>query len=123
MLQNNSSKTPSTASQAGGGGFRFLPIEQLKNTYAVYRRSQKVKAEELSPMPLRVVPAGEFFEIIDGFKRFEMWQTAGFTQVPVVIEQHGSPSDHKKMLLSANAPRRTTTPLDEACIAHSPLCQ
>jgi ParB-like chromosome segregation protein Spo0J len=117
--QKKSLNASKTASQAGGGSLCFLPIERLKSTYAIYRRSQSVKAEELSPMPLRVVPAGDFFEIIDGFKRFEMWKTAGFMQIPVVIEQHGATADHKKLLLSANAPRRTTTALDEACIAHS----
>ncbi|MBF0502535.1 MAG: hypothetical protein HQM09_20525, partial [Candidatus Riflebacteria bacterium] len=119
MKQKKSLRTSDSAFQAGGGSFRFLPIDQLKTTYSIYRRSQNSKAEELNPMPLRVVPVGKYFEVIDGFRRFEMWKIEGFSQIPVVIERHGSSADHKQMLLSANTPRRTITPLDEACIAHS----
>lgn len=119
MQQKEALKASKISSETSFGGFSFLPIARLKTTYSAYRRSEGVKAEELSPLPLRVVPSGEFFEIIDGFKRFETWQLAGVSQIPVVIEPHGSRAVHKRLLLSANTPRRTITPLDEACIVDS----
>jgi len=101
-----------------GSRFRFVPIDRLKTNYAAFRCSKSHSGDE-SPLPLRVVPGGDDYEVIDGFKRLEAWRIAGCSEIPVVIEHGGTPADHKKHLLLSNSPRRTVSALDEACIAHS----
>ena len=55
-------------------------------------------------------------EIIDGFKRFAAWQSDGREKIPVIIESPGSSAEQKRLLLSANSPARTLTPLDEGLV-------
>jgi hypothetical protein len=71
-------------------------------------------------LPLRVVPTDDGdYEILDGFKRFERWCEAGYRSVPAIIERAGSSIEFKRLLLVANSPPRTSSPLDEARIVES----
>ena len=108
---------PTSASR--GETIRFLPISQLRTTYATLRSPVSPPPDDLSALPLRIVPAENHFEIIDGFKRFEAWKESGLTDIPVVIERACSVPQQKKLMLQANAQRRTISPLDEACVAAS----
>lgn len=98
-------------------GVSFLPVEQLRASYASLRPgAPRVPRDGLSDLPLRVAPAKESgtYEVIDGFKRLRRYQEEGRPLVPVVIETELTVCGQKQLLLKANAPPRTTTPLDEA---------
>lgn len=104
----------------------LVPVERLRKSFSALRGSFSTVGPEceLKPLPLRVVAADDGgFEILDGFKRFAAWQAEGRRHVPVMIESPGSSADHKRLLLLANAPRRTLTPLDEALVVDSLLKQ
>ena len=103
-------------------GIRLLAIEQLRSSYATLRPgSRRIPWDGLRDLPLRVAPAQEpgAFEVLDGFKRLARWREQGRRLVPVVVETALSASEHKRLLLSANAPARTTTALDEARVVCS----
>ena len=71
-------------------------------------------------MPLRVVVTTDGgFEVIDGFKRLERWREAGAVEMPVVVEHCSQSIENKRLLLQANSPRKSITPLDEALVVHS----
>src|SRR5439155_1276313 len=77
---------------------------------------------QLRDLPIRVVAAGDgFFEIVDGFKRFARWTDEARAAVPAVVENARSTIEPKLLLLRANAPPRTTTPMDEARVIQSLL--
>jgi ParB-like chromosome segregation protein Spo0J len=94
--------------------FDILPLEKLKTNYAKLRPGRAKPQPDLSPLPIRVVPVGGHYEVLDGFKRLASWREQGYRQIPVVIEAEGRPEDHKRLILLANAPSRTLTALDEA---------
>lgn len=99
----------------------FLPIEKLLTSYAKLRPGRAKKPPSLlAPLPIRVVPiGGDRYEVLDGFKRLESWREEGLREIPVVIEAEGRPEDHKRIILLANAPLRTSTALDEAEVVAS----
>jgi ParB-like chromosome segregation protein Spo0J len=103
------------------GSVRILSAEQIRASYGPLRRGDLAPGSlPVADLPLRVVPAGEdVYEILDGFKRFHRWIEAGYTRVPVIIEAPMSSADHKRLLLVANAPVRTITPMDEALVVQS----
>lgn len=101
------------------GEFTHVSVSKLKTTYSPLRAGNLPLSfsEALNPLPIRVVPTDDgHFEIIDGFKRFAAWQSDGREKIPVIIERLGSAAEHKKLLLSANSPARTLTPIDEGLV-------
>ena len=100
---------------------RSLSIDRLRTSFAKLRPGESLSApEQLAELPLRVAPIDDgFFEVIDGFKRLERWREQGSTSVPAVVERPALPVEHKRFLLLANAPPRTTTALDEARVVRS----
>ncbi len=107
-------------------GVRLVSVECLRTSFSALRAGPATIGPEceLKPLPLRVVAGDDgCFEILDGFKRFAVWRAEGQRDVPVMIESPGSSADHKRLLLLANAPRRTLTPLDEALVVESLLEQ
>jgi len=107
-----------------GGEFTHVSVSELKTTYSPLRAGNLPLSlsEALNPLPIRVVPTDDgHFEIIDGFKRFAVWRSDGREKIPVIIESPGSAAEHKRLLLSANSPARTLTPLDEGLVICSLL--
>jgi ParB-like chromosome segregation protein Spo0J len=73
-------------------------------------------------LPIRVVETGGgYFEIVDGFKRFARWVDESRSAVPAVVETARATIEQKLLVLRANAPPRTTTPMDEARVIQSLL--
>jgi len=103
------------------GSFCFLPVEQLRTSYAGLRPGAPHRVpDDMAQLPIRVVPTEESqYEVIDGFKRLTGWRQQGQQLIPVVIEPPGSSADHKRVLLMANSPPRTLTALDEARVVCS----
>lgn len=102
-----------------GGEFTHVSVSKLKTTYLPLRAGNLPLSfsEALNPLPIRVAPTDDgHFEILDGFKRFAAWQSDGREKIPVIIERPGSVAEHKRLLLSANSPARTLTPLDEGLV-------
>lgn len=99
----------------------FIPFEQIRTSYERFRPgTTPERYEELGDLPIRVASCGDgTFEVIDGFKRLERWRLDGCRVIPVVIEKIGSPSAYKRMLLEANSPPRTTSPLGEGLVVES----
>ena len=95
-----------------------VPVERLRTSLAVLRGGGEVRVEDdlpLAPLPIRVVAQDDgFFEVVDGFKRLRHWLEEGRTSVPAVIERATSAVELKHLVLRANAPPRTLTPMDEA---------
>jgi hypothetical protein len=100
---------------------RFVSIECLRTSYAPLRSAATRQSPELNAeLPLRVAACENgTFEVLDGFKRLVRWRERSYNQVPVVVEAPALASEHKRMLLVANAPSRTTTALDEARVVCS----
>ena len=91
-------------------------LKCLRSGYETARPERPVR---LSDLPLRVVETEEgYYEVVDGFKRFERWRAAGLSTVPV-IKEAVSGLAQKVALLEANRPLRTLTPMDEARVVHS----
>ena len=104
-----------------GAQIFFVPFEQIQTSYERFRPGMLPgRSEDLSSLPIRVVAIGkDRFEVIDGFKRLERWHLDGCANIPVVVERSGPPSTHKQMLLQANSPERTLTPLGEGLVVES----
>lgn len=103
----------------------YVSSEKLHTSLAHLRPGRSAcRADHMGDLPIRVVVVddGCYFEVIDGFKRLERWRADGFTQIPVVFEQPGSPAVLKRRLLEANSPSRTVTPLDEGRVVESLMC-
>ena len=101
-----------------------IPVALLRTSFERLRSVQprRGSSPHLRDLPLRVVAAGDgFFEIVDGFKRFARWMDEGRAAVPAVVESARSTVEQKLLLLRANAPPRTTTPMDEARVIQSLL--
>src|SRR6266545_4864908 len=102
---------PALPAPAAGGGPGMslvldVPVERLATTLAPLRGPRTDASTSLAPLPLRVAPARDgTYEVLDGFKRLAHWRHAGHTHVPVVVE--------------ADTPRRTVSPMDEARVVHS----
>jgi len=97
----------------------LLPIDKLKTTLSSLRGAKTDKQGCLSPMPLRVAPTDNgFYEVLDGFKRLERWKSEGIKEIPVVVEPEFGLA-MKTVILSANAPPRTISAMDEARVVHS----
>ena len=93
-----------------------VTIEKLHRSWAGLRSQVPVVDDRLAQMPIRVVPSEKeagCFEVVDGFKRLRAAREAGIRQLPVVVEDARGPQA-KGLLLRANAPRRTLSPMDEA---------
>lgn len=103
------------------GRVRTLPVDRIRTSYRHLRPGALIEAQlELADLPLRVVPTDDgHYEILDGFKRFRSWSEAGYRSVPVVIEPPLESLDRKRLMLLANTPARSITPLDEARIVES----
>lgn len=116
-------RQPASPLATGEGAFHTVSRVRLRTTYAAFRSCRSPRlTSELKPLPLRVVATDDgHFEVIDGFKRLASWSDEGREQIPVVIESPGTQAEHKRLLLLANAPRRTLNPLDEASIVCSLL--
>jgi len=94
-----------------------VSVDELGTSLRTLRRGARRASSSsaaLAELPIRVVRDGDRLEVIDGFKRLEHWRAAGATSVPVVIESCSDPTSAKVALLSANAPPRTLTAMDEA---------
>src|SRR3989337_631013 len=105
------------------GAVRFLPVEALHRSYARLRPgARRVRPDDTAALPLRVAPRPDGgYEVIDGLKRLARWKEAGQCRIPVVVESPGRAPAHKRRLLVANAPPKTTTALDEAEVVCSLL--
>ena len=98
-----------------------IPVALVRTNLERFRSVQprRCSSPQLRELPLRVVPAGDgCFEIVDGFKRFAQ---EARPVVPVVVESARSTIEQKLLLLRANAPPRTTTPMDEARVIRALL--
>ncbi|NLI79963.1 MAG: hypothetical protein GX442_26395 [Candidatus Riflebacteria bacterium] len=117
--------SPSATLDPSGGQVLLVPLTCLRRSYERLRPGlPNGPDDDLSDLPLRAVSIGEGrFEVIDGFKRLDRWRQAGCEEVPVVIERCGGRANHKRMLLLANAPRRTLSALDEALVVESLLTE
>lgn len=105
-----------------GGRVASLAINALKTTYSSLRAGNLPgRAHDgLSSIPIRVVPVdGGSYEVIDGFKRLDLLRAEGASETLVILENASCEAEHKRMLLAANAPARTLTPLDEALVVRS----
>jgi len=122
-------KPPEATRRAGGadhcdeiaGGVQLVPIERLRTHYARLRPGVARGGDQLGPeFPLLValLPDGDY-EVLDGLKRLARWRERGYRVVPVVVDGAGSSAEHKRRLLAANAPARTSTALDEARVVCS----
>ena len=101
-----------------------IPVALVRTSLERFRSVQprRCSSPQLRELPLRVVPAGDgCFEIVDGFKRFAHWKEEARPVVPVVVESARSTIEQKLLLLRANAPPRTTTPMDEARVIRALL--
>ena len=103
---------------------RFVAPQSLRTSYGHLRPGASSTVPmtwtDLAPMPLRVVPTeGGCFEVIDGFKRLNVWLKKAPEWLPVVVEQPGQPADDKRRLFLANAATRTLTAACEARIVAS----
>ena len=107
------------------GSFRFLPVGQLRTRYAALRPGAPHRLpDDVAQLPIRVVPTDDgTYEVIDGFKRLDGWREQQHNLIPVVVEPPGTPADHKRLILLANAPPRTLTALDEARVVCSLLSE
>ena len=99
-----------------------IPITMLRLSFQALRNqaSSPRPAESQAELPIRVAcrPDGAF-EVIDGFKRLQRWSDKEHELVPAVIEHSRTVPELKLLLLRANAPPRTTTPMDEARVIQS----
>lgn len=107
------------------GNVRLVAIDRLRTSYMRLRPGAvPPRIEQGSELPLRVAPcpdSTEHFELIDGFKRLGRWREQGATLVPVVVERPARAEEHKRLMLTVNAPARTTTVLDEGRVVCSLL--
>lgn len=103
------------------GGMQLVSPERLKTNYEQLRRGIAPGSQQLGPeFPLLVaVRADGDYEVLDGFKRLARWREQGHRVVPVLVESVVSSAEHKRWLLRANAPARTSTALDEARVVCS----
>lgn len=110
-----------TTTAAYGPEIQTVPITQLRTSYVHLRPGKPSRtSDNLRDLPLRVVvTANGHLEVVDGFKRLARWSEAGATHMPVVVELGGQGFENKRLLLQANAPRKTITPMDEALVVHS----
>ena len=102
---------------------QVVAIDQLQMSWASLRSQVAPPDDGMAPLPIRVVPSEkkpDAFEVVDGFKRVRAAREAGFREVSVVVEDARGPAA-KALLLRANAPRRTLTPMDEARVLQSLL--
>lgn len=99
---------------------RWAGLDELRTSFAALRRGRVAPARRdeahLAELPLRVVRVGLLpgYEVVDGFQRLERWRDAGLARVPVVVEATTDAHGAKRLLLAANAPRRTVSVMDEA---------
>jgi ParB-like chromosome segregation protein Spo0J len=100
----------------------LVPASQIRTGLKALRSGGQAVPERpvrLKDLPLRVVKTPDgFYEVIDGFKRFERWRASNLQNVPVMLETV-SGLDQKVALLEANRPPRTLTPMDEARVVYS----
>ena len=122
-----STDTDAPCAERMTGNVCLLPIASLRTSYGSLRPGRIApRADQGSELPLRVAPCpdtgdGEYFEVLDGFKRLQRWREQGATVVPVVIETPAHTVQHKRLMLAVNAPARTITALDEARVVCSLL--
>src|SRR6266545_2892408 len=125
MLPTANSTAAPVAPQAPGafaaGTVGWLPVEVVHTSYARLRPGVLcIRPDQAAELPIRVAPIDDgAYEVLDGFKRLARWREGGHHQVPVVVEPPGTAPVHKRRLLVANCPPRTTTPLDEAEVVRS----
>lgn len=99
---------------------RSVPVVDLDTRLAVLRGGRARRRGGLADLPLRVVPlTNGRFEVVDGFKRLERWRAEGAHEVPVVVEAPRTQAAARVLLLEANAPHRTLSPMDEARVVHA----
>jgi ParB-like chromosome segregation protein Spo0J len=101
----------------------LVPVERLRTSFATLRCPiAGSRPDDLVDLPLRAAEVEDgFFEVVDGFKRFERWRAEGRTEIPVVVERSRSTEELMALLLAANAPRRTVTVMDEARVVEALL--
>ena len=120
-----STDTDAPLAEHVAGNVCLVPIASLRTSYGSLRPgSIAPRAEQGGELPLRVAPCpdtgqGVAFELLDGFKRLQRWREQGATVVPVVLEAPAHAVQHKRLMLTVNAPARTTTALDEARVVCS----
>ena len=98
--------TPALPANSTAGSFRFLPVGRLRTSYAALRPGAPHRqADDVAQLPIRVVPIDNgMYEVIDGFKRLDRWREQKHNLIPVVVEPPGTPAQHKRLILLANAP-------------------
>ena len=99
----------------------FVPIERLQTHHEQLRPGVAHGGQQPGPeFPLLVAARVDGdYEVLDGFKRLARWRERGYRVAPVLLEPPASSAEHKRRLLAANAPARTTTALDEARVVCS----
>ena len=73
--------------QQAVGTVCHLPVESLRTSYALLRSGTPLRRpDEVAPMPIRVVSTQDgSYEVIDGFKRLDLWRLEGRELIPVVV--------------------------------------
>ena len=116
-------RQPARASRCDevAGAVRLVPIERLQTHYERLRPGVARGAPQPGPeFPLLVaLRADGDYEVLDGIKRLGRWRERGHRLAPVLVEPPGSSAEHKRRLLAANTPARTSTALDEARVVCS----
>lgn len=99
----------------------WLPIAQLRTSFAALRRGRVglLAGQTLASQALRVARLNGSYEVVDGFKALERWRDEGATHVPALVEEAHDVTSAKRLVLRANAPRRTLSILDEARVVAS----
>ena len=98
---------------------RLIEVSKLSTVLSVLR-GERTANEEMGALPIRAsVRKDGRFEVFDGFKRLAWWvDHEKRTHVPVIVEQF-TPEVTKAKLLAANAPAKTSSPMDEARVVRS----
>ncbi|MBI4700090.1 MAG: hypothetical protein HY744_02810 [Deltaproteobacteria bacterium] len=115
--------TDTAAAEQIAGQVRFVPLWRLRTRYRRLRPGVARAGAEPGPEPPLLVAAREDgdYEVLDGFKRLGRWRERGHLLGPVLLAPPGPSAEHKRRLLLAGAPPRTTTALDEARVVCSDM--
>lgn len=94
-----------------------ISIERILTSFSYLKSSMRsLRAEKHNlDHPITVIPAGENYEVVDGFKRLEMLKVRGDQIIPVII-QNWKRKRAKAMMLSLNSRRKTISFYEEALL-------
>ena len=100
---------------------RQIPLGKLRTSLSYLRSEGQPPTAGFCDLPLVVVASTDepgCYEVVDGFKRLRKAREAGQESVLVLVRQACGPKA-KALLLGANSPQRTVTPMDEARVVYS----